>query len=311
MTGDIDSSLPVGITHLVDRTNSVCQQHGGVVTQVQFDTLEEMTIEQFIKDVVPTMLEDKDKFTIIKDPVRSTMYRILNGNVACYHITDMKDVFFDSFMDKLLTERPLSITPNLTYPLIHYATNRNAEKQICVVIPSKQFTYHESTHTVDPFLAYHPDLWLYVKLSQANIPTGVRIGVVLDRCDNANMMDVYSLPLPNVYVDNGNICFGGTHFTNPNPNKELSEAAAIEMTYQRIFNSEFNHDLTRSWEEENYMEVCKRLPTYKDFENEYKKCEYGTARFALLVKYAWADRAGVLKTRFRRMCSGKEFLSSI
>ena len=127
MIGDIDSTIPVGVTHLIERSGEVCQQHGGVVTAVQYDSLEEMPLEKFLTEVVPTLKDRKESLTIIKDTVHAYMYRILNDNVAIYHVQNVEDVFIDAFMEKLANERPFSIEPNLTYPLVKYATNRNAD----------------------------------------------------------------------------------------------------------------------------------------------------------------------------------------
>ena len=307
MIGDIDSTIPVGITHIIDRVDNVCQQHGGVVTAVQFDKLEEMTLDKFISEIVPTMQSNNDKFIVIKDTVRQNMYRILKDNVAIYHITGMQDVFFDTFIDNLMSDRPLSITPNLTYPLIHYATTKNGEKIIVVSIPSKQFTYHSSQRSIPPFVVWHPPLWLRVKLTPANIPSSVMIGVVLDRSDDPADVDVFHLPLPNCYND-GNICFGGTRFNNPNPDKPLTEAAAIELTYQRLFNSEFNLDLVSSTEYQEYLRVCKTLPDYDKFKDSV---ETGGdfSKYANRVKYGWRDPSSIYKFNYRRMCDGKRFLA--
>ena len=308
MIGDIDSTIPVGITHVLDRANEVCQQHGGVVTSVQFDRLEEMTLKEFIDNVVPTLDKNDDKLMIIKDTVKQNMYRILRDNVAIYHITGMQDVFFDTFLDNLMCERPLSITPNLTYPLISYATTKNGEKIITVAIPSKQFTYHSSSSSVKPFVVWHPPLWLMCKLTPANIPSDVKIGVVLDRADDPADVSVYHLPLPNCYND-GNICFGGTRFTNPNPNKALTEATAIELTYQRLFNSAFNLDLVSSSESESFITLCKRLPDWETVIKNEVQSGSDFVRYANRIKYAWRDQSSVWKYNYRKMCDGRRFLS--
>ena len=310
MIGDIDSTIPVGVTHLIDRSGEVCQQHGGVVTAVQYDALEEMPLEKFLTEVVPTLKDRKESLTVIKDTVHSYMYRILNDNVAIYHVQNVEDVFIDAFMEKLSNERPFSITPNLTYPLVKYATNRNGEKLICVAIPERQFTYHTVSNCYEPFVAWHPPMWFYVKLSPANIPTGVKIGVVLDRCDDVAKTDVFHLPFPNIY-HNGNVCFGSTHFTNPNPNKALTEAAAIELTYQRIFNSEFNSDLLNDSEMEEFTRLAKLDPDYEKIIDELRNTSSYAKRFAMKVKIAFKDRAGVFKYNYKRRVTGSDFLSSI
>ena len=307
MIGDIDSTLPIGITHIMDRSNEVCQQHGGVVTQIQFDRLEEMSLEQFLTDIVPTM-KAEERFTIIKDTVRQNMYRILRDNVAIYHITGIRDVFVDTFIDNLLSERALSITPNLTYPLIQYSTTKEGEKYITVSIPSKQFTYHCADTRLEPFVVWHPPLWMRVKLTPANVPNDVKIGVVLDRTEDPNEADVCHLPLPNCY-ESGDICFGSTRFNNPNPDKPLTEAMAIELTYQRLFNSAFNMDLTRRAEVDAFYELCKGL---NDFEKIKEDLNTGSdfARYAKKVKYGWRDQSSIWRYPYRRMMDGRRFLGN-
>ena len=310
MIGDIDSTMPVGITHLIDRDGEICQQHGGVVTSVQFDSMEEMSLDKFLNDVVPTLKDRKDSLTIIRDTVHSSIYRILNDNVVIYHINNVEDVFIDAFMEKLANERPFSIAPNLTYPLVKYATTRNGEKLICVSIPEKQFTYRTMENVLDPFVVWHPPMWFYVKLSPANIPTGVRIGVVLDRVEDPDRAEVFHLPLPNIY-QNGNVCFGSTHFNNPNPDRALTEAAAIELTYQRIFNSAFNHDLVEDREEDEYTRLAKLDPDWDATLQEIRNTSSPTKRFALRVKLAFKERAGVFKFQYIRRISGHDFLGAL
>ena len=96
MIGDIDSTFPTGLMHLVDRQSDLFHQHGGVVTAVHFDSLEEMSVDEFVTRVVPTLKGDKEHFTVIKDSTREQVLRILGDNVARYHIKDIQDVFFDT-----------------------------------------------------------------------------------------------------------------------------------------------------------------------------------------------------------------------
>ena len=90
MTGDIDSTFPAGLMHLVDRQSDLFHQHGGVVTAVHFDSLEEMTVDEFITRVVPTLKGDKEHITVIKDSTKEQVLRILGDNVARYHIKDIQ-----------------------------------------------------------------------------------------------------------------------------------------------------------------------------------------------------------------------------
>lgn len=309
MIGDIDSTMPVGMTHLLERNHEIYQQHGGVVTGVRYDTLEEMSLDTFLKDVVPTIKDRKEKLCLIKDSVRQNIYRILDDNVAIFHYTNIEDVFLDAFMERLANEQPLAVTLNLTYPLIYYATGRDGDKRICVSIPEKQFTYHTVRNGVSPFVAWHPPLWLYMRMTAANVPTDVKIGVVLDRTDDAKDTTVYHLPLPNCGSSFG-ICFGSTHLTNPGGGA-LTEAAAIELTYQRLFNSEFNHDLTSNSEEDEYDRLCNTLPTAAEFRAELDHHSGGATRYAVRVKYAFSDRANLYKYHYRGSVRGEDFLKRI
>jgi hypothetical protein len=308
--GDIDSTLPVGMTHLIDRADEICQQHGGVVTAIRYDSLEEMDLDKFLKERVPNLKENRNNLVIIKDTVRQNMYRILNDNVAIYHIKEISDVFIDAFMERLANEQAFSVTLNLTYPLIHFATTKYGEKLICVSIPEKQFTYHVSDRGFEPFLAWHPPLWFYLKLNPANIPQNVKIGVVLDRSDDAKKATVCHLPLPNCYPD-GNICFGGTHLTNPNGGA-LTEAAAIELKYQQLFNSNFNSDLLQDREIQQIEAMCKARKDWPECEKELNNFKNSfQARFAIRYKYAFMERASVFKFQYRNSRNGEDFLAHI
>ena len=311
MIGQIDSTASMGITHLIDRQNEFFQQHGGVVTQIHFDTLEEMTLDQFITDVVPTLKERKESMTIIKDPVRNCMYRILGDNVAIFHITDIKDVFFDHFVDRMLSDRPIEVKLNLTYPLIYYATQKNGDKKICVHIPAKQYTYHTAGGKVAPFVVWHPPMWFGVRLNAANLPQSVYIGVVLDKVLDYKDQRLYHMPLPNCYRS-GEICFGGTHLTNTNKDVNVTESMAIELTYQRLFNSEFNIDLVTPHDLDEMNNMIAAMPKHEEITKDLNNSGCSeVSRHAKRIKYVFGDQANIWKFHYMDLCDGAQFLERL
>lgn len=306
MIGDINSTLPCGQSHLIDRTSEVVHSHGGIVTAFQFDTLEEMSLEDFMKDVLPKLGKDSENLTIIKDPFTSNIVRILKDNVAVYHITGMQDVFFDSFIERLQMERPVRIQPNLQYPLVEYSATGEGKKAFCVAIPARQFTYHPATRSLSPFVIWHPTLWLYVRLTAANIPDAVRIGAVLERREKIEETQIYRLPFPNIY-DNGNICFGGTRFDKLGTG-ELTVAAAIEMTYQRLFNSEFNFDLMSGTDIRHMISMYESMPVDKEYDTKYNKSSDSNWHYLVALSRVFKEQAGMLKFNYQPMCNGDRFL---
>ena len=310
MIGDIDSTIPNGVTHLIDRQSEFYQQHGGVVTQVHYDTLEEMTLDTFLKEVAPTLKDRKDTMTVIRDTVRDNMYRILGDSVAVFHMTEIKDVFFDTFVDRLLCDRPLELTLNLTYPMVYYATKKDGTKKLCVHIPAKQFIYHVREDLVKPFPVWHPPLWFGVTLNAANIPQRVYIGVVLEKALSVEDVKLYHLPLPNCY-SSGEICYGGTHITNPNKDATLTESMALELKYNQLFNSAFNMDLTQRNEMDNMEALIKSYPDGDTLLKEIHDTRSDYKQHALRIKYAFRDQASVWKFRYNDLCSGKQFLERL
>lgn len=270
MTGDIDTTLPICTTHLLDRDSSIIHAHGGIATEVTFDRLEEMTVDEFIKNVAPTLGQHKDKLTLIRDSVSGNLLRILNDTVVMYHITGMSDVFIDTLLDKLVLDRPITIRPNLKYPLIQYVQKENGVKEVCVAIPEKQFIFHSAFNNRQ-FAIWHPPLWLNVQMTSANIPGHVRICAVLDRDPVLENTQTYHIPFPNIYF-HGGICFGGTRITTAT-NRALTESDAIQAIYDQIFTSNFNLDLLRN-EESVMRHYYESLPKIKQYEDELKKTTY-------------------------------------
>jgi hypothetical protein len=293
--------------HLVDRQSDLFHQHGGVVTAVHFDALEEMSVDEFVTRVVPTLKGDKEHFTVIKDSTREQVLRILGDNVARYHIKDIQDVFFDTFAERLLQGQKISITPNLKYPLIRWVVLDGGAKDITVEIPPTQFEMDlEGVRT--RLHMYHPRMWLRVMLTAANAPDQVMMVAVPEHMDDFENKQVYHMPFPNVF-DSSSICWGDTSYDVP-PGVKLTEAVAIELTYQRFFNSQFNYDLLDDRDRLAAEQAYNELPKIEEYEKlleDYQ--EHGrSVQHMLRLARVFTDLESMKAFKFSETMTADRFL---
>lgn len=308
MTGDIDSTIPVGLMHLVDRKAEVIHQHGGIATSVEFDSLEEMTIDQFVRDYVPRLKGDNSTFTIIKDSTREQLFRILGDNVARYHIKSIKDVFYDQLIERLMSDQEVSITPNLSFPLIQWVVKKESGmKAITVEIPPRQFAMHLIGFK-EPFVVWHPTLWMRIEMTSANVPNQVYLGCVTQHLTDLENEYVMAMPFPNVF-GYGGICWGGTNYDVPQ-GMSLTENAALMMTYNRYFNSEFNYDLLDSQDRMHFKELYDGMPKNAAIDKLLKKYSGNNDKEHMLYLAAvFAVPENLNKFKFRRLMKAQEFLN--
>lgn len=307
MTGDIDSTIPVGVTHLVDRKSEVFHQHGGVATAIEFDSLEEMTIEQFIRDCVPKMKQDSNTFTVIKDSTRDQIFRILGDNVARYHIRSIKDVFFDDLVARLLSDQEISLTPNLSFPLIQWVVQKeNGMKSVTVEVPPRQFALHLQDFK-DPFVVWHPTLWLKVDMTSANVPDRTYLGCVQQHLTDFDKEYIMAMPFPNVF-NYGGICWGSTNYQTQQ-GVDLTENAAIVLTYNRYFNSEFNYDLLDGQDQLHMKEIYDKLPKDDRIESLLNRNKGSRDKtYMLMLARVFRDLDTMNKFPMRRLMPAHEFL---
>lgn len=308
MTGDIDSTLPVGQMHLVERESEIFHQHGGIATAVQFDSLEEMSIEQFIENVVPKLKAQPDTFTIIKDSTHEQLVRILGDNVAVYHIKGIQDVFYDTFVERLISGEKITITPNLRYPLIQWRVEDEGVRDITVEIPPQQFEMAIGGVS-QRFPIYHPRMWMRVKLTAANVPTMTRMVAIPEHIDDLEHGRVYHMPFPNVH-DSGDICWGHTSYQTPKGVK-LTEGVAIELTYRRFFDSQFNYDLISSRDVNEVENVYDKLPKIDSYEKLLSGRHSDGSAYKHMVRLArvFSTVETMQKVRLQEHCTAGDFLA--
>lgn len=307
MTGDIDSTIPIGLMHLVDRSAEVIHQHGGIATSVAFDSLEEMTIDEFVRDYVPKLKGDNSTFTIIKDSTREQLFRILGDNVARYHIKSIKDVFYDQLIERLMSDQEISLTPNLSFPLIQWSVKKESGmKSITVEIPPRQFAMHLQGFK-EPFVVWHPTLWMKIEMTSANVPNQVYLGCVQQHLTDFNNEYVMAMPFPNVF-GYGGICWGGTSYDVPQ-GMALTENAALMMTYNRYFNSEFNYDLLDNQDKMHFREIYEKMPKNDKIDKLLKKYSgSGDKEHMLYLAAVFAVPENLNKFKYRRLMKASEFL---
>lgn len=309
MTGDIDSTIPAGLMHLIERKSSLFHQHGGVATEVAFDSLEEMSLDDFIEKVVPTLKQKKNTFAILKDSTRDQLVRILADNVAIYHMTGIQDVFYDAMIEKLMSDQQITIMPNLQFPLILWRVEQSGEKVVCVEIPEAQF---EMAHYKwrERFLIWHPRLWLKMRLTVQNVPCAFRLRAMPFHPQNLDNDRVYSVPFPNVY-ESGDICWGNTRFTRSKDDAALTVNDAILLTLNRFFGSTFNFDLLDRQDMMNMANLYKNLPLVDSFEKMLKRSDGDSSvQYMIHLFRCFQDKESLTKFKYHAQETAKKFLEA-
>ena len=309
MTGDIDSTIPAGLTHLIERKSSLFHQHGGVATEVAFDSLEEMSLDDFIEKVVPTLKTRKDALTILKDTTREQLVRILADNVAIYHVTGIQDVFYDVMIEKLMSDQQITIMPNLQFPLIMWKVEQSGEKVVCVEVPENQFEMAHSNWPKERFVIWHPRLWLKIKLTVQNVPCAWRLRAAPLHPQNLETDRLYTVPLPNVF-DSGDICWGNTRFTRSG-DEQLNVNDAILLSLNRFFGSTFNFDLLNGQDEMNMTNLYKALPTIEKFDKMLKRAERDSHVSHMIRLFrCFQDKESLARFKYHAAETAKSFLEA-
>ena len=268
MKDGVDGTIPVHVTHFVEREGEMFHLHGGVASKVEFDSFEEMPIDDFYKDVAPTLAGKHDIVVFGRDGVQETMFRLLGDTATIYHGVKISDVFVDDFYKCLQEDKPFSLDLNLSFPLVRYTKDKTGGSKICVYIPESEFTLNSTFGK--SWRIWHPPIWLSVRLSSTNVPNQHRLCVVPDREETVKATKIFHIPFPNVHED-GEICFGHTTMTL-REGQVLTEAAAIQMTYNRYFMSQFNHDLMYQDKREPLERQYRSLPKDPEIEEAMQQC---------------------------------------
>ena len=306
MSGEIDSTVPVGTAHLIERSSSLIHQHGGVATEFTFDSVEEMSLDTFIEQVVPTLRQRKDFLGIIKDMNKEQMVRILADNVALYHVTGMQDVFYDAMIEKLMSDQQITLTPNMQFPLIQWRVEQSGMKVITVEIPPAEFAMHHDAFK-KAHVIWHPRLWLKMRLTVQNVPEAWRLRAVEQHPQDLEHDHVCFAPFPNVY-DSGDICWGSTMYNRPG-NGALTENAAVLLTLDRFFGSNFNYDLIDSHDMMNMTALYDQLPKLKEFDTPINECSGGSKKAHLLRMFrCFREVENMQRFKLRQAETAAEFL---
>ena len=210
-------------------------------------------------------------------------------------------------MNAEMQGQKISITPNLKYPLIRWVVLEGGAKDITVEIPPTQFEMDlEGVRT--RLHMYHPRMWLRVQLTAANAPAQVMMVAVPEHMEDFENKQVYHMPFPNVF-DSSSICWGDTSYDVP-PGVKLTEAVAIELTYQRFFNSQFNYDLLDDRDKLASEKAYNELPKIEEYEKllkDYK--EHGrSVQHMIRLARVFTDLESMKSFKFSETMTADHFL---
>jgi len=234
-----DILTPGSVAFLVDSRNDFVLQHGGSVTRVGFDRLEQMSVDHFLANEVGKLKAKDRSLTLLRDSVSGTYAVILGDQVLRYHVTSVEECPLDDVIRRLRTKDDLSLSFNIPYPMVSYVQSGGSE-HVTIELPPTLRQFRSRIYNVDTAL-YLPPMWFRVSFNAAGAMHEAAIAVVPERSAVRRKTRLYRLPLPNNW-DTGRICFGGVSFVAPGEgSKSLGERmqGALDM----LFSSDWNSDL--------------------------------------------------------------------
>lgn len=236
-----DVLTPGSVAHLVDARNDVVLLHGGSVTRIGFDRVEQATVEWFIAHAAEVLGSSDRRLTLLRDSVSGTYATILGDQVLMYHVTEVGECFLDDVLQRLRNKDELSLSFDLPYPLVSYVRASNSKEVVTVELPAACRQFKSTTMKVDLAL-YLPPMWFSAVFNAAGAMMHARVAVVPERARTRKATKLYHLPLPNNSMD-GVICFGTTSFVGDVSAAGNGLGARMQAAIDRFFLSDWNNDL--------------------------------------------------------------------
>ncbi len=266
---DIDTDTPSCDSFFIDRDNDMFHMHGGVVTRVLFENVEEMSIEALRKEL-DTPLNDDQIMTVRSASGR--YFLMLRGDkVIKYNGCRFQDCLCDQMQKYLTSNTGITYTPMSQYPLVH-AHIKGTEKHITVRVPKHKIVFKGDMYlgNIEDEITL-PDLWFCAKLSLQNSVMDAHVAIEAEQSTDPKECKLRILSFPNTYSD-GAICYGGTR-TNTQYDT-MTEGMAVAGAISRLFNSIWNNHVLSS--HDMFLESCRpiyeQLPLLDKYEAAIKKC---------------------------------------
>lgn len=297
---EIDNITPSGAALLCDTRDHVLLQHGGVATCLSYDSVEEMTISEFVKDEVPKMVslsdsKESDKGSaarrslyILRDACAGAYTFILGDKVIKYNLTDVSEVPLKTMIEYLCRDKTEEFVPNVQYPLIALSKN-STFRAITVRLESMHRRYRSPLISVDTYI-WTPPVWFTVVLNNADNLTETRICVAPNIEEDNRRATLFRWPLANVYAS-GQVCMGEASMEIASD--ATSDSSLLQSAIDLFFNAEFNLDLVSASELEQvagtaYTSASKRA----EYANRIANTTNSSTKGILKVLCVLEDKEG-------------------
>ena len=270
-----DVLTPGSMAFLVDSRDKVVLQHGGSVTKIDFDRVEQMPVDYFLEHVVEQLKERDRTLTLLRDSVSGTYATILGDQVLRYHVLGVEECKLDDVIRQLRTQEDMSLSFNIQYPLVSYVQSHGLE-HVTVELPPGPRPFRSRTFNVDTTL-YLPPMWLRASFNAAGAREDAFIAVAPERSLQRAKTRLYKLPLPNNW-EYGRICFGSVSFEQTGEGGKKSLGERIQGTVDMLFSSDWNGDLLRLPDDQDLARLAmgivddrvKNMRAGDDFKNLLK-----------------------------------------
>lgn len=276
---------------------SLFEKMGAIYSHSRITAYRTMTIEDFIRDVVPTLKSgaaaDTNFFKYnIKDLSSGRIILVQPDGVEEFFVTEHEEHFEEDFFNTYKSERESSnvsrrdsirlMDINIDLPVIKYGEDNEVWKAF-VKVPSRSIMFRNNRLFRDDrqIRLYLPPLVYGVKFSKTGNFLGSGVAVLVeDSIDLANIK-LGKLGLPNIF-ENGAICVGNTRIEGVS--SVTSKAALIGKSFELFMDSNWNVDLVNNRNiPDNATELASNIP---------EKITGTTAGYSTLI-----DLLTVLKTK--------------
>lgn len=256
----LDDVVPVDNAHLIEGTDKLILQHGGVITRINFDKVTRMPLERYrsLREDL-TVPDDAQRCHVIRDLEHHNITMILNDHVAVYDVKSIEEVPLSKLADNLVTEQDLKLFPDIQYPLVGFIRKPGC-RIITVHIDASWFHYRAAD--IQPIRVMHPPIWLRINLNNAGALIGGGMVVVRTREPHWEKTQLYQWILPNVFDYSNEICLGNTALSYAVANP--TDGQRIMALYHQVFDSLWNYHLFHSETvDKATLEAFKALPVSK------------------------------------------------
>ena len=269
-----------------------------VVSKYSVDEYKVMTIEEFKKDIVPTLepseAEGNFHYYVLRDLSRGRYLTVLPDCVIDYKVSGVTDIKGDAFIDDLIATSRREEAHidekiiNMNLPVFGYGEDKTRWR-MTVKTPETKFQFRcpnlFKNEDEYPWVYIPPCLYTVVvnKLTGGLVDSYVKF-LVEDSYD-ASMCKTAECCLPNVFTGNGRICRGDTHFKGISVSPDWPKMRLVTATWDLFLNSYWNFDLVEpSKFPTNMSELLAALPEKVDMPTDLSEKGSYLWRFLKLIE---------------------------